>query len=385
MPDPSTSSCSSTYNKAHEVLPSTALYPLVQQIAGTKVFISLPTPDKLHIKGALLPHHVSKNTSLAHSEIGPWLMGKLASGAAGPVNHTKFPGQKVYTEVQVEFGAEKRPVFFKLAYAPAASGLKKDSHTLELQCNPTKLGQEGLFELLYQLEKVTHGKFIVGAFLADARVTRIDVAVDVVGLQLPDLWVNVKGSAKRFLCIAPPGQLQSYSIHRVQKVNGAGELSTKAKRKPAGDLLARVYDKRAQRIANGENPKFGDTPECRIEIERLRFSKKSFGLLDLADWSNPLSRLRARVNPLAPLSKGARTYLGLRRTLDHDTAANMAGLSKPVADKCRTLVDFEVSGLFSPAKLWELWPSTLYLTGLIYLVEAAQQKTSGVPLPDEAA
>ena len=76
---------------------------------------------------------------------------------------------------------------------PKKPGLK---HDLRLEFNPTRLGLAGIAFLKSQLESLLVGALSYAHIMAAGTVTRLDIAVDVVGIRISDLDVRFMGEGK---------------------------------------------------------------------------------------------------------------------------------------------------------------------------------------------
>lgn len=351
--------------------PSQTLYPIKLTVTdGHQAWVSVPQPDKLHLTGDVLPEHFTK-LDLKPDEYGPSLMDALAAEQAGPVFGTHLQG-KIYRAVQVGFGTAETPVFFKLMNAKTASPAV---HRLSMHLNPRALGQEGLYELLDRLHKASGYSFKVGAFLAQARINRLDVAVDIIGLGVPELLVSAKTSAKHVHYYGSDGVLETVAIHKKQAL-GKGGL---------GPLLVMAYDKRRERLTQGEKPPFGPAEVTRVEITKTRFGPKAFGLAAVPDLTNPFVTVRVG-SVRAAGSKNSwqwLRYVEARRGAGPSRAAFVLNLKPKTATEFAGRYADHPSDVLDMTTLWQHWASGIAATGLNYLVEAAEQLSAGVPFPPD--
>jgi hypothetical protein len=379
-----------TYNKppAPDKIPPKSIYPdPPMDMEGTQVWISIPQPDKLHISGRLLPEHFSDSYQPEDTlEYGPMIMHCLASGQAGKVLHSRMykanTDDAYYGEVQLAIGQNNEPVFFKLGWYPKS---KPPIRMLTIHANPRALGEEGVFELINRLHVVTQKRLRVGAFLASATISRLDVAVDVVGLAVPELMVSAVGEGKRVQFYAKGGELETVNVHLAHNLGKDGKPPAKQKKSPLNDLLVKIYDKRAERINQGFPPPFGPAPVTRIEVEKDRFGNKTFGLQSLKAWKNPLigirvGRIRSAVGkpPVKWLE-----YAEARRGGGPQRAASICGFDASAAKAYEKIYQSHGSDVLDVKKIWQGWVAGINSTGLNYLIEAAEQKSSGVPYPPE--
>lgn len=160
-------------------------------------------------------------------------------------------------------------------------------YPMRLEFNPRKLKLAGAKDLLGTFAMASDKPFDFGSFLAAARVTRLDVAVDFVGLRPSELLVTSKTAGKRVDYHGQDGSLESFQLH------GKKKAVTKPKKKllkPLGPLLIKVYDRNAERAARGKPPPVPGHHVTRAEVVHLRFGPAS----------------KRRRGPLQPVKLGAR-------------------------------------------------------------------------------
>ncbi len=246
---------------------------------------------------------------------------------------------------------------------------------LRIDLNPRKLGLTGANELLGLLGH--NGFFHPSEMLAVAKVTRLDVAVDVVGIHMREVIVRHAKQGVRSMYIGPDGELETLYVHRKKpplklKIDDEGlTLKTIPSRKPAGDVLVAIYDRVKERAARGKLPPFGDAPVTRIEVVRRRFQKQLLpGLPDLADvlkdtW---VGFARSQISAWDPDWDRYRTF---RLTMPHGRAVQMAGVQVLAGTDYGDAFEVVNPDLVSPAINWKLWDEGLIKTGLMSLIKAA--------------
>lgn len=368
-----------SYNKGAKPskIPPKEVYPTHKFVEGHEIWVSVPRPDKLHLIGDLLPEHFGNPSE--KDELGPLLMAALASGAVAKVLDTTFTG-KIYFRVQIGVPPKEAPVFFELRKAPAHSPA---AHQLIVQFNPARLGQEGVFELLDRLNKFTPHKLNVGKFLAGARVSRLDIAVDLVGLAVCDVIASVGPAGKEVHYLSD--ELETVSFHRKLKFDQSGQLSAKGKLNPLGELLVSVYDKRRQQIAMGEPPPFGNADVTRVELSKRRFGNKPFSITSLPNLKNPLGKIKVGLVQSAGPEGSWKwlRYIEARRGGGHEKAVEVNQLSLPTAKDFAQRYTEHPADVIAGKEIWAGWQQGIEATGLNYMIEAAEQLSAGVPLPIE--
>jgi hypothetical protein len=348
--------------------PPQALFPLKLNLhADRTVWVSLPQPDKLHLSGDLLPEHF-KNVHLEVGSYAPSLMDALAAGQAGPVQHTKFYGQ-LYKSVQVGFGSAEEPVYFTVS---KSSGTSPAAHRLQVQLNPRALSQEGVYELLARLHVATANTFKVGAFLAGCVISRLDVAVDVVGLSVPEILIGAGPAGKLSHYLGADGVLETVSLFK--KPKGGKKL---------GQLLVQAYDKRRERLQQGHEPPFNPAEVTRVEVSKSNFGPQKFQLQSLPTMVNPLAQIAlGTVHQASP--DGSTTwlrYVEARRGSGPARAAKVLHLSPQQAALYAACFSHPPPDVIDGKHIWQFWKTGLAATGTNYLIEAAAQMSAGVPHP----
>ena len=370
-----------TYNKAQEpeTLPDTKLYPIIQLIGKKHPYwVSRPILDKLHLCVRLKPSHFVKsyNPENPH-QYGFMIMQALATGQAGSVLMSKYhPEQHFFTKLQVGCGDNADPIYFEIKKTPkAAEGL----HTLIIQMNPQRLGEVGICDFLENLNVVTGKRLIVGAMLSDAHISRIDVAIDVIGIALPDLLISSKYEKVRHqVCCAADGALETIYLKPATTPAKPGKTPKKS---TAPSL--KIYDKRRQLLAAGLEPLAGKSPMTRIEITKQRFGNKALTLEALPSLPNVFDGVGVGLVRSAqkPLPKRLAIYEAARRGVGRAKAAELMGLSTETAETFDSILLKHPSDVLNGAEVWKLWPQGLAHKGVNLLVEAAQQKCAAIPLP----
>jgi len=369
------------YNKAPKPskIPLPSLFPTKLLLPnGDQAFISIPIPDKLYFAGEVLPKHFSQN-DLMIEEFAPSLMSALASGLVGDVKKTVKSG-KTYRVVQLLVGPNAAPVWFELKNAAKGS---KAVHRLIVQLNPNRMSEEGTFDLLHLLHHQTGLGFKVGEYLADARISRIDIAVDVLGVRVSDLLASVENAGKEVLYKGADGSLETMAIHRKQKVGGSGELSPTAQLRPLGDQLLKVYDKRRELISKNIPPPYGEAPLTRIEVSKRRFGNMPCKFVNLANLKNPF--VRSKVGLIMSADPSRRwswiQYVDAVRASGPDRAAFVCDLKSDTRKEFEMLLAQHPSDILDASEIWLHWEAALARAGLQYMIEAAEQLSAGVPLP----
>lgn len=224
---------------------------------------------------------------------------------------------------------------------------KKKLAFLRLELNPEHWGKAWRKMLSDAFLPLLLAKYNWSYIAANAKVTQLDVAVDLLGVGAGKLLVeDPKGKpTKRMIYVGDDGLLET--IYPNEKTKG-----TKA------------YDKLKQLVAAGVTHEFDQTPLTRIET-RLRPNRSFAGLLKI---KNPFLKLvvrdasRAIEPPESPHSWSffltSSQFKGTRHTLD--------AIADPVTRKAYVAALSSADrNVWRPATLWAHWGWSMKRAGLI--------------------
>ncbi len=351
-------------------------YPIKKvSVEGDPVWVSVPQVDTISIVGNLLPEHfVSGYEVEASEQYGQRLMSSLASGKLGLVAGKPKYHSNIYWQVSVLLGEPAVAINFSLGKA------KGDVvHWFRLEFNPNALGHTGTLDLLDGIHLATDKTFRIGRFLQDARVSRIDVAIDVVGLTVPDIIVSAVNEGKRVLYHGEDGILETVYVHRKSKAKTAS--SGKHVKLPA--LILRLYDKGRELSSRSLPAMFGETPVTRLEITKVRFGNAKFTPAQLGGLRNVFSAVRTNESRATAFNRWIwLEYVSLRRSGGHGWASQLLALSPeegPAFDAAYTSFP---SDLINPKDVWAFWERGLKLAGCDLLSLAAEAGSSASHITD---
>jgi len=226
--------------------------------------------------------------------------------------------------------------------------------------NPRKVGPAGLKTLIAILSDPC-GPFSIKPILQSARVTMLDVAVDIVGLQVSDLVIWSENVGKRQHYVGADEVLETVNLHRKAY-----------KSKPAGNVFLKAYDRRRERLDSGEKPPFGAGNVSRIEVTKRKNSPNN-SLADMCDFKDPFGKSRVGfVGDQMPISKDWLSYHGLRRTLTHAKAAQILGLTAQQEAAFIEAAKVPNNPIVAEGLNWVGWKEGLKKTGLLELIQAAE-------------
>lgn len=164
-----------------------------------------------------------------------------------------------------------------LQVGPRKQGLK----FLRLEWNPSNLNDEQWVAIEEAWKEVGLGWVSWDDILLPAKVTRVDVAVDIYNADISQAQVEYSKPAKTHAYYDPAGKLQTAYY-------GIGPSIKTTKR--SGDT--KLYDKRAHLIESDLSPVLGEVPHMRVEFT-IRSSHGPL-LKDLNQLKSPLERISLR-------------------------------------------------------------------------------------------
>jgi hypothetical protein len=241
--------------------------------------------------------------------------------------------------------------------------------TVRLEMNPRKVGPKGFKELASLLAEW----FDLSALAQAARLTRLDIAVDVVGVQVSEVVAQQKDQGKHVHYIGKDGLLETIYINRrlmpfKQKYDEYGPKKPKKPKYPAGKPLLKIYDRVRERASVGVAPTYGDAQITRIELVKDRWVKKK--LIDLPTLPDVFAGTRVGYahSQTQVIPALWQRYVILTRVLPPESAALALGLNKEVAKLYAKALKVGVPNLIAPDDCWEQWITGIEYTGLNILL-----------------
>lgn len=251
-------------------VPKSAIAKTIQVQSGHTAATLRPIVDKLSltIKGDAAFSYLSSSKLQEAKPLALtyWngIFNLLDSAAAAPsvpeITHAskKLPKYKRSYSVVIDgtqFYLSARPV--SVSNAP-----------LRIEFNPANTKAETFDHLCAFWSSIDYDNIPLGALVHDARVTRLDIAIDILNLLPADIYVRAKKTKKIWIAIDPDSGVEtSYYYWKTQK-DFFGPTS------PA-DLV--IYDKGRQLDAMKQERLYGNLPHTRIEL-RLRKASKPLSL-----------------------------------------------------------------------------------------------------------
>ena len=233
----------------------------------------------------------------------------------------------------------------------------KEQAFLRFDLNPARLGSHGLSLFKDELSNIfLETPDVAWAALATkATITRLDIAVDLINVDIEDLMFRYKKAG---------GKSGSYF--------GVGsKLETRYLNVTKSGSKTYVYDRRQklldlQKDGEGAGPEYGDTPHTRIEfrtnttkpvieLPKLMNHAKKIEIFDIDAGDPPEEAHHWR------LFQDSCRYRGLSGALEL--------LPEGLREKYEATVQSVESELWRPDNLWEKWPESLKASGLLDLGE----------------
>ena len=325
---------------------------------GRGIWVSVPLPDRLSLVITIAPDlfgdSAKENTSIADwvKGVGNYLLQEPFNTQHAASQY--FPNKQWFRHVTLSMGKRGSNVRFQFEEKTS-----KIAAQFRLECNPRKLGKKG-FATLISILSDPKGPFKFETFIKHARVTRIDVAVDLIGVQVAELLVSHKKQGMRSYYVGKDGVLETLYVHR-----------GKTKAKPSGNVALMAYDRRRERVSKGKAAPFGLADVTRIEITKLP-KKPHNDLQNIVNFTDPFAEIAVgyAAEQIASNSSVWRQYIGLRRSQPKEEVVNLLSLSPDTAKYFASTYEVPQANLVAPKINWEGWRHGLNKTGLSLMLKA---------------
>ncbi|TPQ31525.1 hypothetical protein C2U70_23795 [Bradyrhizobium guangdongense] len=298
------------------------LKPVIDKVAITYV----GSPD---LGPVLVQNLLQEIEAGGHWKAQPWVNGSVPYKASAQLA-IPLSGQTALIQV-----------------GPTKKGI---AHTLRLEFNPTGLGKSGIAFLKGQLEALVLNGLSFTEVIGNGKVSRLDVAVDIVGVNLADLLVTVSTGGKQHWYISEGGKPET------------GYFGIKS-----GDKNAKwkAYNKRQQvkdTSVAPVQPAYGGLSHTRIE----------YGYAP----GKPLSKLLNLTNRFADISvaypqrpKGVKPYAWTFFIDSCSVRGETQALAMLPDDKIRKSYENALQAshkaFWRPEMIWKSWPRALSASGLL--------------------
>lgn len=357
-------------------IPDPSLFTSKVMPDGRQIWVSAPLPDRLSIVIPLSGFVYEKG-------IDPKL--SVPEFLAGFVDHLLNPKWPVGLAGKAKFAfandpdkdPEWRAASLTFGNRDASIHFSRYKHqklglSLRLEMNPRKVGPTG-FE---QLANLLSGWFNLQSIAEAARVTRLDIALDIVGAHITEVIAFQKAQGKRVHYVGSDGLLETVYVNRKlpafkQKYDEYGPIKPKKRKYPAGKPLLKLYDRVRERASMGADAPFGDAPVTRVEIVKDRFVKTK--LQDLLTLPDPFAGTKVGyvVGQSNKMPAVWRRYASMSALYPPEIAASALDVPSHVAKAYAKALRVPQPNLVAPESNWSSWAKGLQATGLEVLCGSA--------------
>jgi len=319
----------------------------------------VPVPDRL-VLIVDISEEIFGPTAPTGLTVAEWVHGaghylRYEPCNAHHIDSQYFPDQEQpwYKHVTLGMGPRGSSVRFEF--------LKKTTKLpprLRLSMNPRKLQKSG-FKTLIKILSDPAGPFAAKPLVQAARISQLDIAVDIVGLQTSELVAFHKKQGKRSLYVGKDGVLETINIHRGVSPS-----------KPSGNAVVRVYDRVRERKDRGKNAPYGPADVTRIEVTKAL--KKPYNTFTkLLAVNDPFAEVRVGYvgDQLVPSALWAQ-YHALARTMQPVAAAALLGLQSETASSFAKAQKVPKNPIVAKGGNWDGWSHGVAYTGLQLLLSA---------------
>lgn len=357
--------------------PDPSHFQTVKKYEDRTVYVSQPFPDSLELICPVLDTHTAQPDISGKSwkeiykqldqELMPYLMNEVTMNDVDNVivGKKKKTGDNPSVTFNIRFDPKDQTAraFFTLS-RKFEDGMA--AWTAKLELSAWKAGPAGLARIEKAIAEVF--SFRLHKMLPDMRISRLDAAIDLIGVEPLDLIGHAPEEGKRMVWVGDHGRPESIYFFKQKAHRTAPPLNLGVSTK--GPQRLTLYERSAMQRQLGFPPTYGDVPVTRAEVSK-RWTKDRPHLKDLLSISNLFEGRRvayaAGVQPkprpwiafcMAALGAGVvapRWYWSL---------AGGAALAKAYADCEGDLVNEES---------WNEWVGGLTHTGLIDWVAKANK------------
>lgn len=218
---------------------------------------------------------------------------------------------------------------------------KKNTPYLRVEFNPDQLGAKGLARFKEQVPVTLYGNGTWQTVINEGTITRLDIAVDLVNVDVEDLLVATKKPGKKLSYFGVEGKIETAYQNTSNTIY--------------------IYDKKQALLDSDLTPEYGDAPHTRVEI-RTKTTKGIAGLPTLLNHLDKVSLVDIEA-PSPPeeqhhwtMFQNACRYKGL------DGALN--DLPEEVRSQYKAALEAVEGEVWQPKKLWGKWAKTVERSGL---------------------
>ncbi|MFG1229235.1 hypothetical protein [Xanthobacter wiegelii] len=214
---------------------------------------------------------------------------------------------------------------------------------IRLEFNPAHFSQGAIDKMDLYLKELSKNTFGLGWFVKVGTITRVDIAVDILGVEFNDLVVQLREDRKVKLYVDKEGGLQTVT-----------SLLDKGFKNMA-------YDKRAEIQEKGKYSEFEDYPRCRVEWRIGKTKKKLVSLGDIkCPWGSASIIFPPSQPPTGVQDHVWSLFLDACRFRGRDHA--LSQLPLPLREKFKNAVDDPNNQIWRAKELWSKLPESLKLS-----------------------
>lgn len=328
------------------------------------VYEGPPFIDKLSLVGDLTVSMVTKAAKAAQQDPATTLK-KLVHHA-----HKNLKGDVIETfksakldkmqGAKVRLGERDATTVFGISHMPKTKG--STTYQLKIEMNPRRLEASGLGDVEAIFEHLFDDEIEFDRWLAGAKASRVDIAVDLINVRVVDLIFRSTEGHKWSAFFSPTSTLETWS--RLSKPNYQSAKSGKS-----GPPFIVVYDKRQQRVDVGKPTYFAHVPHTRVEYRKRSGNQHFCNLPGLGNHLNAIS-FGYVPDVASVLGKHGRAYVDAVFRRGVDEALSPLPVTK--MKLLREAIEKSEVGFWNPASNWERWSKSLDEVGLSAWISRAQ-------------
>lgn len=219
-------------------------------------------------------------------------------------------------------------------------GRKKNPGAIRFEFNPSQFSQQDVVKMDGDLMGLSEGAFGLAWILKTGKITRADIAVDILGEKFNALLIELPSSPKIRMHIDDKGGLQT-----VTSLLGKGFKSM-------------AYNKRAHTQEKKIESEFADYPRCRVEWTIGRTKKKFSTLGEIKCPWGSVSIIRPPLAPPVDVEGHVwKLFLDVCRFRGREYAFSL--LSSPLRKEFEVAIDDPSNKIWRPKELWMKVPEWL--------------------------
>lgn len=336
-----------------------------------KAYVYPPIIDNIVLVGLLFQSDVAKyvgqknynlapDVKIAPSEHEEYLDGVVKNACqwlpskegfkkpAKPVSGYRYSGQS-------EIGPNNAALLISI---PSKAQCKGKPWRVRLEFNPSKIGDlEELKAIAAVWDKIFLGEIPFAVWMERAQITALDVAIDMAGVPITDLFVSAPLANKWNYWLSGDKEAQTIT---------AWKFAGGKKRK-----LFMIYDKQQELLDTGHELFAGAAHRVRIE-RSLRNQKIALHKLDAL--GNPFDGLTLHHIPTiaAKQSPGFRLFVHAAQTMGF-VAAPKEAPGEFRAQWKQAVEHMKPAAFWSPETSWKHWKKKLKASGIQTWIDAAKQ------------